>query len=126
MAAEAGGIFPPHVQRQLTPKSSFRDANASGPENLSEVLGRMFISRGWGRVSERTQLENAWREAASAEFASVTRVAGLRRGILEIEVKNAVVIQELAHFHKKRILTALRALLPKQKITDVKFRAAAW
>jgi hypothetical protein len=126
MAAQAGGRLPTDVQRQLKTKSSFKDANASGPENLAEVLGRMFVSRGWGRVSERTQLEGAWREAATAEFAAVTRVAGLRRGILEIEVKNAVVIQELAHFHKKRILSALRTLLPKQKITDVKFRAGSW
>jgi len=98
----------------------------TGPENLADVLGRLFVSRGWGRLSERTQLENAWREVASEEFGAVTRVAGLRRGVLEIEGKNAVVIQELAQFHKKRILAALRTLLPKQKITDVKFRAAGW
>jgi predicted nucleic acid-binding Zn ribbon protein len=126
MAAETGGSLPPHVQRQLKPGTSFKDANGGGPENLGDVLGRLFVTRGWGRVSERTQLENAWRQAATEQFAAVTRVAGLRRGILEVEGKNAVVIQELAHFHKKRILAALRALLPKQKITDVKFRAGGW
>lgn len=102
------------------------DPPPSGPENLADVLGRLFVSRGWGRLSERTQLETAWSEVAAEEFGPVTRVAGLRRGTLEIEVKNAVVIQELAHFHKRRILSELRALLPKVKISDVKFRAAGW
>lgn len=110
----------------LPARPPFKAHNESTPENLADVLGRMFVSRGWGRVSERTQLEAAWTQVAGDDFRAVTRVAGLRRGILEIEGKNAVVIQELTHFHKKRILTALRTLLPKQKITDVKFRATAW
>ena len=84
----------------LPPRQPYKPKSESGPENLGDILGRLFVTRGWGRLSERTQLETAWGEVAAEEFGPVTRVAGLRRGILEIEVKNAVVIQEselLAH-----------------------------
>ena len=67
-----------------------------GPENLSEILGRLFTSRGWGRKNDRLRLEQAWADVAGPELLKDTRVNGLRRGVFEIEVKNAVLIQELA------------------------------
>ena len=94
-----------------------------GPELLGEVLSRLFIARGWGRRQDRLRLEQAWAEAAGAEHARQTRVGGLRRGVLEVVVGNAVLLQELAHFHKRRLLEALRSRLPGTAITDLRFRA---
>jgi hypothetical protein len=53
-------------------------------------------------------------------------VLGLKRGVLEVEVKNAILMQEFAQFRKRSLLTALRAKLTGQTITDIKFRAGAW
>jgi predicted nucleic acid-binding Zn ribbon protein len=97
-----------------------------GPENLSDVLARLFTARGWGRKSERVRLETAWAEAVGPQFAPETRVGGLRRGVLEVEVRGGVLIQELTQFHKRKLLTALRQKLPATTITDLKFRAGAW
>ncbi len=97
-----------------------------GPENLSEILGRLFASRGWGRKNDRLRLEQAWAEAAGPELLKDTRVNGIRRGVLEIEVKNAVLIQELTQFHKRGLITKLRKSLPGVTLTDLKFRAGAW
>lgn len=97
-----------------------------GPENLGEVLARLFTSRGWGRKSERVRLEHAWAEAVGLETAAQTRVVNLRRGLLEIEVRNSVLMQELAQFRKRELLTGLRKLLPGVAITDLKFRSGAW
>jgi predicted nucleic acid-binding Zn ribbon protein len=97
-----------------------------GPENLADVLARLFTARGWGRKSERVRLEAAWAEAVGPRFAPETRVGGLRRGVLEVEVKSGVLIQELAQFHKRKLLTALRQKLPATTITNLKFRAGAW
>ncbi len=97
-----------------------------GPELLSEVLSRLFAARGWGRRQERLHLEEAWTEAVGPEHASSTRLAGLRRGILEIEVNSAILLQELAHFHKRKILDRLRKRLPRTTLTDVRFRASTW
>ena len=96
-----------------------------GPENLSDVLGRLFTARGWGRLSERSRLEGAWAEVA-AEWPGQTRVLALRRGVLEVEVKSGILMQELAQFHKRKLLGDLRKKLPGQTLKDLKFRAGAW
>ncbi len=93
-----------------------------GPERLGDVLGRLFTLRGWGRRQGRLQLEQVWLEVAG-EHAKQTRVGALRRGVLEVEVGSAVLLQELSHFHKRRLLEALRARLPGTKLTDLRFRA---
>src|SRR6476469_8734685 len=94
-----------------------------GPENIADILGRLFTSRGWGRKNDRLRLESAWAAAAGAELLKDTRVGGIKRGVLEVEVKNAVLIQELTQFHKRGLLTKLRAAMPGVTVTDIKFRA---
>lgn len=97
-----------------------------GPELLSEVLSRLFAARGWGRQQERLRLERAWAEAVGPEYAAITRVAGFRRTILEIEVRGAVPLQELSQFHKRRVLEQLRQILTGVPLADVRFRAGIW
>ena len=103
-----------------------RDQAPRGPENLGEILARLFTARGWGRRQGRLHLEKAWAEAAGPDFAAQTRVAALRRGVLEVVVGNAVLLQELAHFHKRRLLEQLRGRLPNTPITDLRFAPARW
>jgi predicted nucleic acid-binding Zn ribbon protein len=97
-----------------------------GPERLSEVLSRLFTARGWGRQQERLRLEQAWAAAAGPEYSSITRVAGFRRNVLEVEVKGAVPMQELSQFHKRKVLERLRKALTGLTIADLRFRAGAW
>jgi predicted nucleic acid-binding Zn ribbon protein len=97
-----------------------------GPEPLSEILSRLFAARGWGRRQDRLRLETAWGEAIGAAGSRHTRVAALRRGVLEIWVDNAVLLQELAHYQKRRLLEQLRGRLPGVTLTDLRFRAGAW
>jgi predicted nucleic acid-binding Zn ribbon protein len=97
-----------------------------GPERLSEVLSRLFTARGWGRQQERLRLEQAWAAAAGPEYSAITRVAGFRRNVLEVEVKGAVPMQELSQFHKRKVLERLRKTLTGLTIADLRFRAGAW
>jgi hypothetical protein len=94
-----------------------------GPELLKDILGRLFIARGWGRRQERLHIEKAWADAAGPELEPHTRVLNLRRGVLEVEVDNAVLLQELAHFHKRRLLAELRARLTDTPVNDLRLRA---
>lgn len=94
-----------------------------GPETIGDILARLFAARGWGRRQDRLRLEEAWAGAAGPEFAAQTRVVALRRGVLEVVVANAVLLQELAHYHKRRLLEALRARLTGVTVTDLRFRA---
>jgi predicted nucleic acid-binding Zn ribbon protein len=93
-----------------------------GPEPLNEILSRLFISRGWGRRNARRQLEQAWEAAVGAEHAGCTRVIGLRRGVLEVEVNSAILIQELAQFHKRRLLERLNETY-SSPIKELRFRS---
>jgi predicted nucleic acid-binding Zn ribbon protein len=95
----------------------------SGPEPISEVLSRLFVARGWGRKQDRLRLEAAWATAAGPEAAANTRVGALKRGVLEVEVIGAVLMQELAHFRKRPILQKLREQLPGVTVSDLRFRA---
>src|SRR5207245_1940637 len=65
-----------------------------GPEPLGEILSRLFTARGWGRRQERLRLEQAWVQAIGESGAGQTQVGGLRRGVLEVVVGNAVLMQE--------------------------------
>ena len=100
-----------------------RDPSRRGPENIGEILSRLFTARGWGRRQGRLHLERAWAEAAGPDFARQTRVSALRRGVLEVVVGNAVLLQELTHYHKRGLLERLRGLLPNTPVTDLRFRA---
>ena len=99
------------------------DQGPRGPELLAEVLGRLFTARGWGRRQDRLHLEKAWSEVVGPEFAAQTRVGAVRRGVLEVMVANSVLLQELAHYHKRRLLEGLRGKLPGTTLTDLRFRA---
>ena len=96
-----------------------------GPELLGEILSRLFTARGWGRRQDRLRLERAWAEAMTAcgLLAECTQVNGLRRGVLEVLVENAVLLQELTHFHKRRLAEQVRGKLAGTTITDLRFRA---
>jgi len=96
---------------------------SKGPELLGEILGRLFVARGWGRQQAQLRLERAWAAAVGPVGAKQTRVAGLRRGVLEVTVGNAVLLQELAHYQKRRLLEQLRSQLPGTPITNLRFRA---
>lgn len=107
-------------------KAPVKLMDPKGPQKIGEIISRLFTARGWGRQQERLRLERAWAAAVGAEYVSHTRVSGIRRNVLEVEVRNAVLIQELAQFHKRRLLTALRKALSGLKITDLRFRAGVW
>ena len=100
-----------------------RDVPKRGPERLGEILSRLFAARGWGRRQGQLHLEKAWAEVVGPDFAAHTRPTALRRGVLEVIVDNAVLLQELAHFHKRRLLEQLRRQLPGTTLTDLRFRA---
>ena len=98
-------------------------AERRGPQRLGEVLAQLFTARGWGRRQGRLHLEKAWAEAVGPEHAVHTRAGAVRRGVLEVVVDNAVLLQELAYFHKRRLLEELRRRCPGTPLTDLRFRA---
>jgi predicted nucleic acid-binding Zn ribbon protein len=111
----------------MTPHRPTRAAEEpKGPEPLGEILSRLFTARGWGRRQSRLHLEEAWNAAIGTAGAAHTRVAGIRRGVLEVLVDNAALMQELAGFRKRKLLEALRGRLPEVPLHDLRFKAGTW
>jgi predicted nucleic acid-binding Zn ribbon protein len=92
-----------------------------GPERIGNVLAELMARGGFGRVRSTEALEAAWRQAAGTLAASYTRVAGLRRGQLEIVVASSAMVQELS-FQKRALLDALAKALPDEPVRALRFR----
>jgi predicted nucleic acid-binding Zn ribbon protein len=100
--------------------------HATGPEPLAEILSRLFTARGLGQEQARLRLENAWRTAVGEEQAGRTQPGTLRRGVLEVLVRDAVLMHELAQFHKRQLLGSLQQSLGPDRVKELRFRLASW
>ena len=93
-----------------------------GPKPLSELLGNLFASRGYGRLQASSQLESAWNSAVGEPGCRQTKVGGVRRGVLNITVANPALLEQLSAFQKPALLEALRRDAPGTPILDIRFR----
>ena len=96
-------------------------ASPRGPQKAADIVAQLMARRGYGRLQSSVITTEAWRTAAGEKFAGKSRPGELKRGKLEIHVRNSAVLQELT-FAKKKILKLLLAAMPEAKITDLKFR----
>lgn len=77
--------------------------------------------RGYARQQSRSELAEAWRQAAGRMMAEHSRVGLVRRGKLEVVVAHSALMQELV-FQKGTILAKLQELMPRERIADLRFR----
>ncbi len=96
--------------------------NRRGPQPLSDVLGDLFASRGYGRLRTLGELEEAWNAAVGEPASGQTKVGGVRHGVLTVLVAHPALLEELAAFRKPNLLAALRRDLPDVSIHDIRFR----
>jgi Dna[CI] antecedent, DciA len=74
--------------------------NRRGPKPLSDVLGELFATRGYGRLRALKELEDAWNAAVGEPGCRFTRLGEVRRGILNVTVAHPALLEELAAFQK--------------------------
>jgi predicted nucleic acid-binding Zn ribbon protein len=96
--------------------------NRRGPKPLSEILGELVATRGFGRLRALKELEDAWNTAVGAPGCHQTRVGEVRRGVLNVTVAHPALLEELAAFQKPALLAALRQNAPSTLIHDIRFR----
>ncbi len=71
-------------------------------------------------------LHETWRDTVGGEVSEHTRVAGIRKKVLIIEVDSAPWLNELAGFHKDSILKEVQRKLPDEGIVDIQFKAGSF
>ncbi len=91
------------------------------PKSVGNVLSQLLAKRGYAQVQTAATCDAAWREAVGSKLAIDTRPGNVRRGVLEVLVRNPSVSSELG-FLKAKIVKTLTKLVPEQKIRDLRFR----
>lgn len=91
------------------------------PKSMGDVLSQLLARRGYAHVQVAAGCEAAWRAAVGNKLAGHTRPGNVKRGVLEVLVRNSSVLQELA-FVKAKVIKHLKQALPEQQIRDVRFR----
>jgi hypothetical protein len=93
-----------------------------GPELLSEVLSRLFLTRGWANTQQRLQLEQAWKQTVGEAVAQQTALGSFRRGVLEVIVGNTVLLQEISGFQQRTYLDGLARILGGPLVKELRLR----
>src|SRR4029077_11436024 len=96
--------------------------NHRGPRPLSDILGELFATRGFGRLRALKELEDAWNAAVGEPGCRQTRLGEVRRGVLNVTVAHPTLLEELVAFQKPMLLAALRQNAPGTLIHDIRFR----
>jgi len=94
----------------------------NGPVHVSAALSELIQRRGYARTLGQAQLRSVWEEVAGPDVARQTRVTGINRGALQVEVSNSALLSKLVSFGRPGLLSALRERHPELKIKDLKFR----
>src|SRR5437762_11533843 len=90
------------------------------PRPMRDVVSQLLAKRGYAQVQTAATCDAAWREAVGEKSAADTRPGNVRRGVLEVLVRNSSVLQGLA-FEKTRIVKTLTKLIPDHQIRDLRF-----
>jgi predicted nucleic acid-binding Zn ribbon protein len=93
----------------------------SGPKRIGSIINQLLARRGYAQLQTVNQLAEAFKAAVGASLADHVQTGNIRRGVLEVVVRDGSTMQELA-FVKKKILQKLLETSPESKITDIKFR----
>ena len=97
------------------------------PRPVGDILGGLMGRRGLGgRRKQVEELARAWVEVAGDDIADQTRVRGVHRGTLTIEVASPPLCHELASFRRDELLIALKERLGNTDIQDIHFRLGAF
>ena len=92
-----------------------------GPKKVSEMLAVLMARRGYAQIETTEAVANAWRDIVGVAVAKDSIPGNIFRGVLEITVRNSVLLQELT-FQKKQLTKKLLTALPDHKIKDLKFK----
>lgn len=106
-------------------ESERRRSYARRPKRAADVVAAVIAKHGYAAVKGGDAVSSAWRTVVSrvlgdGSLAAQTLARGVRRGVLEVAVANAVVMQEV-RFHKPRLLAEAQSSLPEARLTDLRF-----
>lgn len=94
------------------------------PKSVGDAISQLLARKGYAQIQTAAGCTAAWQAAVGAKLAAHTRPGNVKRGVLEVLVRNSAVLQELA-FVKAKVIKQLKLSIPEQQIRDVRFRVGA-
>src|SRR5687767_6151896 len=89
------------------------------PKPVRDALSQLLAKKGYAQIQTANVCTTAWREAVGDKIAADTRPGNIRRGILEVLVRNPSVNHELGYL-KAKIVRTLTKLIPEQQIKGLR------
>lgn len=102
-----------------------KQRRAVGPTALGDILPAALRDLGMPSMRLTRRVADAWRASADPAWHADTRPLRLDGGVFVVGVRSAALRQELAQFHKNRLLSVLRAALPDVPLVELRFRLDA-
>ena len=115
-----GRTIDPEIRR-LHEEVAARQIHVRGAQPIAELLSRLLARKGYAQLQSADDRAEAWSDVVGPQLAKDSCVGNVRRGVLEVTVRNSAVVQELT-FQKKRILREITAAIPELKVRDIRFR----
>ena len=91
------------------------------PRALGDVVREFLEVSGLSRRAELAHIEMAWRKVGGPDVATRTRLLGVNRYVVTIEVGSPALLAELSGFRKRDLVARLAVELPGQLVKDIKF-----
>jgi len=107
--------------KEIIEEIASRQRHGRKPKRIADVLSRLIAKKGYGRLQATAQFEQAWAAAVGPDLAKLSKAGRLRRGTLEVTVRNSTVSQEL-QFNKQQLLGKLQESMTDCSIQDIRFR----
>lgn len=92
------------------------------PVPISEALADYIAKRGIAHSSVNSRIQTVWDGICDERFRAVTSVIRLYRGVLEIGVSSAAILNELNSFHYANLLKELRDRCGHEMIRELRFQ----
>jgi predicted nucleic acid-binding Zn ribbon protein len=109
---------------ELAREMERRRVRIAQPKRIGEVVSGLLARNGYAHAAAHQQCAAAWQEAVGEKLAADSRVGNLRGGVLEVVVRNSIVLQELT-FQKRQVTEKLTILLPELRLRGLRFRVGA-
>jgi predicted nucleic acid-binding Zn ribbon protein len=116
--------FDDEAERNLHDDYRRKQIRIPSPKPMRNVLSQLLAKRGYAQVQTAAGCHAAWSEAVGQKLAGDSRPGNVRRGVLEVLVRNSSALHELS-FVKAKVVRILKQLIPEQQIRDVRFRVGA-
>lgn len=98
---------------------------ASQVRRLNVVLKEFAKEAGLAKAFKHREILSHWKDIIGEENCKHTRLTGLKRGSLSIEVDSAVLLHHLTNFCKEDILRELQIRCKSAFVTNILFKVGA-